>query len=121
MLSLHLHPVNVSTSTHFHSVSSRLIDLEFVNHEERVLLCDQISASVFFNHGLLFLNYNMPFTSAFDRYITYRDFGNIDYVSLNTELNDIYWDHVFTLGNANDHLSFIQESVHWIYDIIVVL
>ena len=35
----------------------------------------------------------------------------MDYVSLNTELDNIYWDQVFTLANANDQLAFIKEIV----------
>ena len=116
MLSLHLHPVNMSIPTHFHSTSSSLIDLVFVNHEERVLLHDQISLSCFSNHDLIFLNYNMPITSVVGRYITYRDFKNIDYVSLNTELDNIHCGQVFTLGNANDQLLLIQENVRRLYD-----
>ena len=45
-----------------------------------VLLYDQISAFGFSNHDIPFLNYNMPITSAVDKY-----------VGLNTELDIIYW------------------------------
>ena len=41
-------------------------------------------------------------------------------MSLNTELDNIYWDQVFTLGNANE-LSFIQENMRWLYDRCVPL
>ena len=58
----------------------------------------------------------MPITSAVARYITYPNIRNIDYVSLNTELDNIYWEQAFTLANANDQLSFIQENMRWLYD-----
>ena len=58
MLSLHLNPVNVSLPAHFHSTSSSLIGLVFLNDTIKVLLYDQISASCFSNHDL-FLTYNL--------------------------------------------------------------
>lgn len=72
MSALHLNPVNVSLPTHFHSTSSSLIDLVFVNNVTKVLLYDQISASCFSNHDLLFLTYDL-FVSLNNRRITYRD------------------------------------------------
>ena len=47
MLSLHLNPVNMSLPPHFHSTSSGLIDLVFVNKVTKVLLYDQISLLFF--------------------------------------------------------------------------
>ena len=55
MLPLHLDPVNASLPTHFHSTSSSLTDLVFVNKVTKILLYDLISGSCFSNHDLLFL------------------------------------------------------------------
>ena len=62
---IHLNPVNVSLPTHFHSTSNDLTDLVFVNDMTKVLLYDQISASCFFNHNLLFLTYNLSTSPEF--------------------------------------------------------
>ena len=32
------------------------------------------------------------------------------YKTLNIELNDVSWDQLYTLGNANDQLSFIKGT-----------
>lgn len=68
------------------------------------------------------MNYNTFVTGAVDGYnSTYRDFGNIDYVNLNFEVSNIHWDQVFTLGNSNDQLSFIQENLRRLYDRCVLI
>ena len=82
MFSLHLSPVNLSILTHIPPTSSSLIDRVFANHIERIQLYDQILASCFSNHDLLFLNYNIPVICAVVRYITYRDLRNINYTTL---------------------------------------
>ena len=84
--------------------------------QQRALLYDQISASGFSTHDLHFLNYNSSVTCAAGRCRTFRDFKNIDYVTLNVELDNICWDQVYTLGYANDRLAYIQEKMCQPYD-----
>ena len=79
------------------------------------MLHDQISASGVSSHDFLLLNYKISVTCATDKYFTYRDFKNRDYVTLNIELDNIWWDQVYTLGNANDQLSFVQENERQLY------
>ena len=55
MRSLGLFPVNTLISTHYHGCTNSLIDLVFVNNLSKVMLYDQISASVFSDHDLLFI------------------------------------------------------------------
>lgn len=81
--SLHVSPVKVSLPTHFHPTSSSLTDLVFVNNGT---VYDQISASCFSNHDLLFLSYDV-FVSPDNRRITYRDFQNIDFTVLNSNVD----------------------------------
>ena len=115
MLSLHLNPVNVSLPTHFHSTSSSLIYLVFVNDMTKVLLYDKISTSCFSNHHLLFLTYNLS-TSSEDRYITYRDFKSIDFTVLSSSVDNICWNRIYSLDNVNDQVALIQENVRLLYD-----
>ena len=100
MLSLYINPVNVSAPTHFHSNSSSLIDLVFVNNMSKVLLYDQISLSCFSNPDLLFLTYNLS-TSPEDRHINYRDFKSIDFTTLNSSVDNICWDRIYSADNVN--------------------
>ena len=97
---------NVSTPTNFHSTSSSLIDLVFVNHGYCYIT--KFSASGFSNHDLFFLNYIMPITSAVGRYIGYRDFRNTDYVSLNTELDDWIAFHKPARADVTRHIKLAK-------------
>ena len=94
---------------HLNSTSSSLIDLLFVNNMTKVLLYDHISVSCFSNHNLLFLTYN-PSTNPKDRNITYRDFKSIDFTTLNSSVDNICWDRIYSLDNVNDQVTLIQEN-----------
>lgn len=54
---------------HFTS-SSALLDLFFIDNRSRVLLCHQLSASVFSRHDLIFMSYDFK-TSSKERKITF--------------------------------------------------
>ena len=110
MLPLHLDPVNASLPTHFHSTSSSLTDLVFVNKVTKILLYDLISGSCFSNHDLLFLTYDLS-VNPDDKRITFGDFKNIDFTILNSTIDNICWDRIYLLDNVNDQLALILENI----------
>lgn len=120
MYSLGLIPVNTSTPTHHHRISSSLIDLIFVNNVSKVLLYDQISASDFSNHDLLFMTYDLRVEMQC-LYYTYRDIHNVDYNYLSFHAENVPWNHIYTLDDANDQLCFIQNKVNTLFDTCVPL
>lgn len=120
MASLDLNAVNTETPTHFHSSSNSLIDLVFVNHISKVLLYEQLSASVFSNHDVIFLTYDSNVQSDIT-HVTYRDLRNIDYSLLNLHADNICWSQIYNLVDVNDQLFFIQENVKKLFDLCVPL
>ena len=83
MNAIGLHLVNSTEPTHFTSTSSTLLDLCFVNNNQRVLLFDQLSASMFSKHDLLFLSYEYNAVSGETcKTVQFRNFNNINSQSL---------------------------------------
>ncbi|XP_075163338.1 uncharacterized protein LOC142235973 [Haematobia irritans] len=86
--------VNSTFPTHFTSSSNTLIDLLFVNCSNKVKLYDQLSAPVFSRHDLCFLTYEYE-TDLSSELLTYRDFRNIDYQSLQADITSTDWDPIY--------------------------
>lgn len=120
MNSLGLTPVNTTTPTHYSRSSNSLIDLVFVNDLSKVLLYDQLSASVFSDHDLLFITYDLCLKKESMSY-TYRDFRNINYNLFNMQLENIDWNQIFIIDDVNAQLRFLQENVIQLMDICVPL
>ena len=78
MRSLGLFPVYTLIPTHYRGCTNSLIDLVFVNNLSKVMLYDQISASVFSDHELLFITYDHLINIQQEEY-EYSDFKRIDY------------------------------------------
>lgn len=120
MESLGLTPVNIITPTHFTKSNSTLLDLIFVGDRSKVLLYDQLSASCFSKHDLVFVAYNFALDLK-DQSYTYRDFKNINYDLLYEHFLETDWETVYHLTSANDQLIFLEGNIVKLYDETVVL
>lgn len=118
MVSFGLEPTNRTIATHFSSVNNSLLDLFFVSDISNVLLYDQISASCFSKHDLIFLTYDFHIKPA-DKTYTYRDFNNINYDQLYANICLIEWDRIYYMTSVNDQLDFLQDSLLQLYDLSV--
>lgn len=115
MAPLGLVPTNCSHPTHYTTTVNTLLDLFFVNKPCNVLLYDQISASCFSKHDLIFLTYN--FNVKFEeKTYKYRDFSNINYNVLYDSLSQIDWYTIYYTPNIDDKLSFLDHNVLDLYD-----
>lgn len=109
--------VNCSIATHFTKTSSTLLDLYFINDRSKLLLFDQLSASMFSKHDIIFLSYDYNIkTQEQSRTIGFRDFKNLDYQSLESELSTISWNQVFLLPAVDEQLSFLQNNFLYLYE-----
>ncbi|XP_075150647.1 uncharacterized protein LOC142224746 [Haematobia irritans] len=93
METLNLNLVNSCNPTHFSTTVNTLLDLVFVNNNERVLHYDQLSGSGFSKHDIIFLSYDCSITSQINTY-TYRDFKRINISALEFVSYDINVDEL---------------------------
>jgi len=120
MNSLSLTSPNTTTPTHFTNTTNTLLDLFFVTDTNKVLLYDQLSAPQFSKHDLLFMTYDFQQNLTEDFYI-YRDFKNIDHISLNWELCNIQWDRIFDMTDVNDQANFLTKNITYLFNKYVPL
>lgn len=96
--------INQTMPTHFTSTSSTLLDLYFIGNLSRKLLYDQLSASTFSRHDLIFLSYDFEKTPNQHK-ITYRDFKNVDLISLENDIFNIPWDQIFFMATVYEQVT----------------
>lgn len=115
-----LHSVNSDTPTHYTNTSETLLDLFLVGSVDKVLLYDQLSASCFSRHDIIFLNYN--FTMEYeDKTIWYRDFRHVDNENLLTDLLSVEWSAIYHYEDVNEKVRFLEENVIRLYERYVPL
>lgn len=120
MLTIGLFSPNTCFPTHFTATSCTLLDLFFVDNKSKILLYDQLSAPCFSKHDLIFLSYKFELHIP-DQLLSYRDFKNIDFVSLQNEFLKIDWHNIYYLVSSDDQLRFLEENINMLYDTFVPL
>ncbi|XP_075157728.1 uncharacterized protein LOC142230995 [Haematobia irritans] len=120
MLTLGLVPTNSSNPTHYTDTNSSLIDIFFVSEPTKVLLYDQISASCFSKHDLIFMSYRFQVRRKQTTY-TFRDFRNINYVHLEALASCVNWDLMNGMVSVDDQLFFLQDNVKCLQDTLLPL
>lgn len=120
MESICLMPTNTSMPTHYSHSTNTLLDLFFVSDLSKLLHYDQISASCFSKHDLIYMVYDLPL-AATSQIIQYRNLKNIDYGVLSAEFYKIDWEHIYQLESANEQLDFLQTHFSYLYNHVVPL
>lgn len=120
MTSFGLFPVNVTSPTHHTSTTSTLIDLCFVSNNENIVLYDQISASCFSKHDLIFLTYNFHVQQA-TQCFSYRDFKHLDFNQLFESSSHIIWNDVYFMPTIDEQSSFLEHNIKHLFDLTVPL
>lgn len=115
MEGLGLFPVNVVSATHFSSTTSTLLDVFFVSNKLDALLYDQLAVPCFSKHDLIFLAYNFVPDSD-SPVIFFRNFNNIDYINLQSDLLRIEWQLIHNYTNIDDQIGFLDFNIHALYD-----
>lgn len=115
-----LSPTNITMPTHFTASSNTLLDVFFVSDMAKVQLYDQLSASCFSKHDLIFLSYDF-FAKPDEHKYSFRDFNNIDYNVLqhNFELSE--WNRIYYMSSVDDQLGFLEDNIIKLYDLSVPL
>lgn len=120
MQSIGLWPVNTTLPTHFTGTSETLLDLFFVGCKNSVLLYDQLTASCFSKHDLIFLTYDYTINISTQSF-SFRDFKNIDYNMLNDEYMKIDWNCIYNMVSTDDKLSYLAHNVNNLFNLVVPL
>lgn len=120
MLSLGLTPTNVTNPTHFSPTVNTLLDIIFVSNVSNVLLYDQISASCFSKHDLIFASYNFLVQTENESF-SYRDFKNLNYNLLYEKYAEIEWDSMYYMPSVDEKLSFLENNILNLYNETVLL
>lgn len=113
--SIDLTPVNVSTATHFAYDPATLLDVFFVNHSSKIMCYSQLTAPGFSKHDLIYLTYDILIDPT-DSVITYRDFKNIDYQSLRSDVIRIQWDEIYLIASVNQQVLFLENNIKSLFD-----
>lgn len=116
MISIGLQLVNSSTPTHFTKTTNTLLDLCFINKMSSLLLFDQLSASLFSKHDIIVLVYDFDVDDHNPKVITYRDFRNIDYQSLETDLCTVPWNEIFYMPSVDEQIVFLHHNITVLYE-----
>lgn len=120
MRAFNLRAVNISNPTHFSRSSNTLLDVFFVSDNNKVLLYDQLSVPGFSRHDLIFLSYDYALCRPRKVY-QYRDFNNIDYSALQTDIQGIDWQRIYYLMSPDEQVDFLQNNLNCLLNLHVPL
>lgn len=120
MKSIGLLPINTQMPTHHTATSSTLIDIVFVGNKESILLYDQLTASCFSKHDLLFVTLDFKLLPTQSN-ISFYDFKNINHNVLYSELLSVDWDHIYYMPSVENQLSFLEEKLAHLFETTVPL
>ncbi|XP_075150444.1 uncharacterized protein LOC142224546 [Haematobia irritans] len=115
METLNLNLVNSCNPTHFSTTVNTLLDLVFVNNNERVLHYDQLSGSGFSKHDIIFLSYDCSITSQINTY-TYRDFKRINISALECDLSNKCWTPLYFLSTSEEKTRYLTDEIINLYN-----
>lgn len=114
MHSIGMYPTNTTTPTHYSTTVNTLLDIFFVGNQQKVLLYDQLAASCFSRHDLIFVSYNFnPQYNSSTK--TYYDFKNINQDALLSEMTKVDWDSIYYIPSADDQLTFLETNVENVF------
>ncbi|XP_075159642.1 uncharacterized protein LOC142232836 [Haematobia irritans] len=115
METLNLNLVNSCNPTHFSTTVNTLLDLVFVNNNERVLHYDQLSGSGFSKHDIILLSYDCSITSQINTY-TYRDFKRINISALECDLSNKCWTPLYFLSTSEEKTRYLTDEIINLYN-----
>lgn len=105
--------------THFHSDGSSLIDLLLANSKELIVKFNQVSAAGFSKHDIIFASLNFSRSNSNSGHRCYRDYSRIDYPQLQSALESIDWDQLYTINNSDLALDFFNLHIFELYEAFV--
>jgi len=115
MINFGLQPVNKTQPTHFTDHSETLIDLFFVSHLIKIKQYEQLSASAFSKHDLIFITYDFEKTICDNQY-KYRDFKNINLPELYRAFDEIVWENIYSNNSVDFQVDFLQTNINYLYN-----
>lgn len=115
METIGVYPTNIAIPTHFTASNNSLLDIVFVSDKEKVLLYDQITASCFSKHDLLFLSYDFQIQDTVN-VATYYDFKHMNTNIILHDLANTEWDSIYHMLSAECQLDFLEKNIEQIFN-----
>lgn len=112
-----------SLATHFQpsTNSQTQLDLAFTAEPKKVVYQNQIAVPGLSYHDMIYLSYNVqPIKSKKKEYL-HRDFKNVNYTDMFTELGNIDWTWFYNASTLNEKSAFFNYIVNSFYDQYVPL
>ncbi|XP_075162960.1 uncharacterized protein LOC142235586 [Haematobia irritans] len=109
--SVGLYAVNSTNPTHFATTASTLLDLFLVNNQNKILLYDQLSASCFSKHDLIFMTYDVQRPPPEEEAQTFLNFKKINYHLLMSGLHCINWRTIYMIQSVDDKVDFLNRNL----------
>lgn len=115
MKTIGLYPTNSTVPTYYPATRNSLLDIIFVSNEEKILLYDQLTASCFSKHDLLFLSFDFKLQQL-PNVVTYYDFKHVNHNILSLELQNIDWNSIYYMPSAETQLSFLEQKLEYVFN-----
>ena len=71
---------------------------------------DQVWCPVFSRHDLIFLTFDFKLETGPPKIVYYRDFKNINYLKLESAINNINWNNIYELNTVDEQVQYLQNN-----------
>jgi hypothetical protein len=106
------------THTHSHKNKSTptTLDLFITSNSDKILKNCQIEAPGLSHHDIIFLAYSLKQNKFKQKYVTFRDFKNIDINLLREDAKNIDWDSIHMLDDVNDMVTELTSRLSYLIE-----
>lgn len=111
-----MHILPLTATHHSPNCTPSLLDLILVSDLDRVASHGQLSAS-FSYHDLIYLSYKIQRPKRKPKYLSLRNFKNIDLDRLKADASKIDWSCVSALGDIDSKLTAFNKTIIELFDI----
>lgn len=110
-----------SEPTHFCSGASSLIDLMITNNPDFLYNFNQVSGPGFSKHDIIFASINISKSGQENEVRTYRDYFNVDNISLSAAVSSIDWNMLYSMTDPDMAVNFFNNRLLELYESFIPL
>lgn len=107
----------IAEATRVAGTSATLIDPIFINNKDIVTNSGTVEADVLTDHKLVFCRLSISVAKHKQKYITFRDFKNLDMAALHNDLLTFPWDSIFYMNDIDKKVDYLTTHLNEIFDI----
>jgi hypothetical protein len=102
--------------THHTADSATLLDLIIVSDKSDITKYGQLPVPAISRHDLIYCVVSVKVPKPKVKYITYRDFKNMDEIAFLTDINQVPWHNIFDLTSVDDMVNMFNTFVSNLYN-----